>query len=453
MKRIDPRLAGMALLACAAVTCNVERNVLHEKVYGCDLKVVEPDCGTDQAGRPMMCFAGRTLGGTDFCAARCADGEGAGGPGAICAQSGARLATCDLSDGAGASCGNPALGCFRNNLLSDTGTCVTISPCDADRDCRDPVRSTCASTLVKKIYANPGALKNDHSWCLQSGCQERRTACSPGETCLRDLIPAAANPPDICVPSCDSNLRCPPAHFCYRKTSGPAAPAICIPGLLGFRCEATIDCLIGECVDTGYGFNLCSTKCGNDADCARFDGEQGRFACNESHQCVTPNAYRGSPCNGQSDCASGLACAFLSADSAQGNCLPPCEDGVCPARGGVPHTCLGRGASSPGVCYPGYFGYPCTADSACLGGLSCRSVAAGAPKICTALCADDGDCRRNRWASGGFCQELKDMGIKVCLTARATGQPCERNEQCQSARCAARGDGMSVCAAAGAGRP
>src|SRR5207244_493230 len=129
--------------------------------------------------------------------------------------------------------------------------------------------------------------------------------------------------------------------------------------------------------------------------CARFDGQQGRFVCNENHQCMSPNAFRGSPCNTQSDCPVGLACAFLTADSTQGNCLPPCAaDGTCAARGGVPHTCLGRSDRSPGVCYPGYFGMPCGSDAACVGGLTCRAVAPGAPRVCTNLCADDSDCRR-----------------------------------------------------------
>ena len=443
------------VLALAGLSCHVDRNAVQDRVYACDPKAVDPGCGTDRQARDMMCFAGRTLGGTDFCAERCEEGAGLMSvEGGMCSQSGARLQTCNLAGGAPGDCGDPALGCFRSNVLTDTGVCVTITPCANDSDCRDPVRSVCAASFVKKIYDTPSSFKNDHLWCLQAGCQERRTACSPGEACLRDLIPAAANPPDICVPNCDSNLRCPPAHECYRKTGGPAAPAICIPGLLGFGCDATIDCMMGECVDIAGGrLKFCSTKCGGDADCSKYDGEQGQFLCNESHQCVTPNALTGSICYADTDCEAGLSCAYLTADSPTGSCLPACgADGSCAPRGGIPHTCLPRADGKPPVCFPGFFGYPCGGDANCLPGLSCRPLGAGLPNVCSNLCADDGDCAKNRWSASGYCQELKDMPIKVCVTPRGAGEPCERDAQCSSKRCLSKQDGTRACAPPSGGR-
>jgi hypothetical protein len=451
----SPRRAALAL-ALAALSCRVDRDAVHQHVYACDPKAVDPGCGTDQQENQMMCFAGRTLGGSDFCAERCEPSAGlmaAGG--GICAQSGARLQTCNLAPGAAGDCGNASLGCFRNNVLQDTGVCVTITPCADDNDCRDPVRSVCAASFVKQIYQTPASFKNDHLWCLQAGCQEHRTACSPGESCLRDLIPAAAHPPDICVPNCDSNLRCPPAHECYRKTGGPAAPAICIPGLLGFGCDASIDCMMGECADIAGGrLKFCSTRCGNDADCSKYDGQQGQFLCNENHWCVTPNALTGGICNVDSDCEAGLSCAPISADSPTGSCLPPCNaDGSCAPRGGIPHSCLPRADGKGAVCFPGLFGNPCTADSGCLPGLTCRALGAGLPSICTNLCADDGDCGKNRWSAGGYCQEVKDMPVKVCLTPLPAGAACERDAQCGLTRCLARTDGSHACAPASGARP
>jgi hypothetical protein len=456
MNHHSPRRAAL-LLALSALSCHVDRDAIQQQVFSCDPKTVDPGCGTDQQGQGMMCFAGRPLGGTDFCAERCpldAQGMPVPGQGGVCAQSGARLDTCNLAPGGDAECRNPALGCFRNNVLSDTGVCLTITPCTTDDQCRDPVRSVCASTFVKKIYQTPESLKNDHLWCLQAGCQERRTACSPGESCLRDLIPPSANPPDICVPDCDSNLRCPPAHECYRKTGGPAAPAICIPGLLGFGCDATIDCMMGECISIGQNLTkICSTKCSSDADCARYDGEQGQFLCNEDHQCIPPTALTGSICYSDSDCQSGLTCAYLDASSPTGSCLPPCgADGSCAPRAGIPHTCLPRADTKGNVCFPGFFGYPCSSDSACLPSLTCRSLGSGQPSICTNLCADDTDCAKNRWSAAGYCQELKDMAIKVCVDPRNAGEPCERDAQCSSKRCLTRTDGTRACAPAGGSR-
>jgi hypothetical protein len=409
-----------ALLLCA---CNVDRQVVYQQVYACDPTATDPGCGTDRDQSPMMCFAGRPLGGTDFCAARCPPAGSAAPEGSVCSQSGARLASCDPT--APDSCNDRKLGCFRNNVLADGGVCVTITPCTSDRDCPDPVRSRCATSFVDQLYDNPAAFQNDHLWCLQADCQKHRTACSPGETCLRDVVPAGLNPPDICVPSCDSNLRCPPAHFCYRKVSGPAVPAICIPGLLGFRCDTTLDCMMGECFEAHPGIRLCGTTCSDDRDCVRYDGQQGHFICNGEHRCVSAEAFRGSSCDKDSDCGGGnLLCVRQSEDpSVQGNCLPPCDAaGKCAPRGGIPHTCLpfARGAKA---CYPGFFELPCTSDDQCLPGLSCRAVAADKPSICTTLCASDDDCARNRWSKTATCQALPAMGIKVCLTPRPAGGP------------------------------
>jgi hypothetical protein len=445
----SPRIA-MAIALLATATCKVDRNAVYDHVYACDPKAVDPGCGTDRDQQAMMCFAGRTLGGTDFCAQQCPAGAGAG---VVCSGSGALLATCDLSPGAAGGCGDEALGCFRNNVLANGGVCMSITPCTNDSDCRDPVRSTCATSFVKKIYQTPSAFKNDHLWCLQSGCQAQRTACSPGESCLRDLVPAASHPPDICVPNCDSNLHCPPAHLCYRKVSGPAAPAICVPGLLGFSCDADIDCMMGQCVPID-GLKVCTTTCGNDADCAMYDGEQGKFICNETKHCVAPESFTGAICDTDADCTGGLSCAYLSSDSAHGSCLTPCgADGACTAQGGIPKTCIPRADGKGNVCFPGYFGLPCSDDSGCLPGLSCRSLGMGQPSICTNLCADDGDCAKNRWTAAGYCQELADMSIKVCLSPRGAGEACDRDTQCESGRCLGRSDGSKACAPATGGSP
>jgi hypothetical protein len=416
LPRLSVALAGAGLLA----GCNVDRQAVFDQVYACDPTAADPGCGTDRQDEPMMCFAGRPLGGTDFCAERCPDGAGSAPTAAVvCSQSGARLAACDPS--APDSCGNRRLGCFRNNVLADGGVCVTIKPCTVDRDCPDPVRSRCATSFVNKIYETPTAFKNDHLWCLQADCQRHRTACSPGETCLRDVVPPGLNPPDICVPSCDSQLRCPPAHVCYNKVYGPQAAAICIPGLLGFRCDSNLDCMMGECVETGSNnLKVCSKACTDEAQCARYDGEQGKFICNPDHACMTPDSFRGQPCEGDGDC-DGQICAHLSGEDAQGNCQPACDaGGRCPARGGIPHTCLPL-ATGAQVCLPGYFELPCTTDDQCLPGLSCRATGEGRPSICTSLCATNEDCARVRWSKGAVCQPLPGMGIKICQSPRTTG--------------------------------
>ena len=184
---------------------------------------------------------------------------------AVCLASGIALDTCRPSDDLDrathptGACHRPGLECYRTDLLGDEGVCTTMKYCDGDSDCPDPVRSVCATTFLADLYPRATDLKRDHLHCLQRGCKARGTSCSPGETCLQEVVPASAHPPDICVPNCDSKLRCPPNFLCYRKVSTAVTPNVCIPGLLGFTCLDSIDCMLGSCVDNGIKYKVCTT--------------------------------------------------------------------------------------------------------------------------------------------------------------------------------------------------
>ena len=183
-------------------------------------------------------------------------------------------------------------------------------PCTADTDCKDPVRSTCATTFLTQLYAkDTDARTANNLYCLQKNCQSGASSCSPGQSCLPLLVPAAAHAPDICVPNCDSAQNCPPNHVCFQKISGPANPAICIPGLLGFICETDINCLVGKCLtdgDPAASLNLCTVACNSDADCAIYDSNQGTFVCvsrsDGKSYCESPYSYRGNSCRTDDDC-------------------------------------------------------------------------------------------------------------------------------------------------------
>lgn len=434
--------------------CRVDPAKLDHRVFSCDTAAPDPACGTDATGRPMGCFAARQIGATDFCAKTC-DVPFAPLEGAVCLASEIQLRSCSPSSPDGSACDQEGLACYRTDLLSDEGVCTTLSPCSHDEECRDPVRSVCATSFLSQtIYPAAADLELDHLFCLQTGCKSRGTSCSPGETCLQEVIPPDAHPPDICVPNCDSNLRCPPNFLCYKKVSTSIAPNVCIPGLLGFTCEDSIDCMLGSCVDTGIGYRVCTTACDSDADCSRFDGEQGKFVCvknnaapNQPGFCQTPDAYRGSICNTTADCLPrnpDEICNRFNPTDEQGTCLLPCSaEGKCPQRGGIGHTCLPSGvAGAPPVCFPGYFGYPCTADSNCVGDLTCNPTFPMAPSICTAPCAVDADCgppsatSGDRWvAGGGWCGAA--LGVPVCLPNNSLpdGSPCPSNVACSSGKC------------------
>ena len=128
-------------------------------------------------------------------------------------------------------CGRSDLGCLRTDVTADEGVCLTMEPCSQDADCPNPVRSTCAATFLNELYAKipdptPADLywHSDHLYCLQRDCVKGGSSCGPGQSCLPLLVTAAAHPPDICVPNCDAQDRCPPNHFCFSKLSGSGSP-------------------------------------------------------------------------------------------------------------------------------------------------------------------------------------------------------------------------------------
>jgi len=453
---VVPLLTAGAL-ALSIGGCRVDDKEFQSRVFACDTSAADPLCGTDGDGNPMQCFAARQIGATDFCTQHCGDVPmSLPDQDAVCVQGNALLNACnpendqDKAAYPNGACGRPEFGCLRTDVVphdngSDEGVCITMRTCTENVDCRDPVRSVCAATFLRELYSQNTTLHADNLYCLQAGCEEDATSCSPGETCLPKVIPAGANPPDICVPNCDSQGRCPPNHFCLRAISGPANPAVCIPGLLGFVCNTDVDCLLGTCMDdggTGPGrgdnLKLCTTQCNNDDDCNKYDSAQGLFVCNTStHVCATPNAYRGASCNTDADCVRDLdsRCMRTAPTDLQGTCLHACDaTGSCLPRGGINQTCLPLlAAEGPlPICLPGLFGYPCAADSNCVGGLTCRG-ADPSTQFCTGLCANDNDCSNVKWTIGGWCGASD--GAPICIPPMDKDAACSRDAQCSSGVC------------------
>jgi hypothetical protein len=445
----------LPLMALGALGCKVDATEFQSRVFRCDTAAPDPLCGTDSDGNDMTCFAARQIGGADFCTKTCGDVPMSLPEGAVCVQGNAKLKACNPEDDSNpdlhplGACDRRDLGCLRTDVLGTEGVCITMNPCLTNDDCRDPVRSKCASTFLKELYVNDPGITSDHLYCLQEGCISGNTSCSPGETCLPKVIPAAANPPDICVPNCDSHGRCPPNHFCLSTISGPANPSVCIPGLLGFVCQTDVDCLLGTCKsdndpDPDHGLKLCSTSCQNDDDCAIFDSLQGRFICSKEHRCITPDAYTGALCHSSADCVRdvGTVCAHQSATTA--TCLRPCSaTNPCKPRGGIGHTCfplVGDDSKEALVCLPGLFPFPCFDDSQCaVSELACAGADLTDPKNpkpgnCTRLCTTDGDCEKNKWTAGASYCGAPD--VPVCLPLMKDAEPCVAAKQCESKTCA-----------------
>ena len=374
-----------------------------------------------------------------------------------------------------ATCGQSDLGCLRTDVTNEEGICTTMIPCTEDKDCKDPVRSTCAATFLTQLYSKNTTLEADHLYCLQKNCQSGASSCSPGQSCLPLLVPAAAHPPDICVPNCDSAQNCPPNSVCFQRISGPANPAICIPGLLGFICETDINCLVGKCLSDGdpgadTGLKLCTLKCNKDADCAVFDSNQGTFACvtrGDQGYCESPYSYRGNSCRTTADCTrdENTICVFQAPPEKAtdlGTCLRPAVKGGCPPRAGIGQTPLPfytvadptSAATQTIACFPGVFGLPCESDANCFR-LNCREIdSATGVGYCTDFCATDSDptdpdsdCHKNAWiGQPSFCATPANAKTGLCAPLIADGKPCQSANQCQSKLCQPAADGGTTTA-------
>jgi hypothetical protein len=427
-RRAVARLAGVVRWAlCLGLAawqggCRVDEDAFAETIFLCNTS--NPACGTTLDGREMTCFQASQLDGNDFCAPKCGmakilAGEEPATAGSVCAHGNAELRACNPTvDG---SCG-ATLNCLRTDVTTDEGVCMTMQPCSTDEMCTDAVHSTCASTFLQELYNSPDLstddLHSDHLYCLQRGCKEGGSSCNPGQSCLPYLVDKAAHPPDICVPDCGSDYSCPPNHFCFREISGPGSPRICLPGLLGFLCKTDIDCMVGTCRSDGVPepltLNLCTVPCDSNADCEKWDSDQGKFVCID-HRCATPDAYRGARCYTDDDCTrdEGTACVFAGKPTSptdQGTCSVVCGDGtgpdeMCSPRGGFGHVCLGftvdRDGRAKHGCYPGYYGpyYTCRSNADCVDDLECLDVGTG-QRLCTARCDGDAACQANRWTRG-----------------------------------------------------
>ncbi len=446
---LAPLIVGVTIGGLAGWACGPDPDEFFNRLFPCDTNDPASTCGTNRGGEPMVCFAGREVGLRDFCVDRCdTPGEDED---TVCLGSGARLRKCRPSRDADPAkfpngpCGNRSLACLRTDLLLDEGVCVMGTLCSRDSDCKDPERSTCASSVLKELVDSP-LVKADHLQCVQYGCQGRGATCAPGESCLPNLVPPQSKPPDVCVPHCDSSLNCPPNYICSRKTSMSAtAPDVCVAGLASFRCESRIDCLVGDCLEVVSGIKVCSVPCARDADCLSLERLGSPQVCGQlgggRRACVSVDLFGGTACLTDSECAAGSVCTryspYATSVAKYGYCLIPCQAGQCAPQAGVPHTCFDF-LDRP-VCYPGKLGLYCSVPEACMADLQCRQAVqldendefVSGP-ICTLPCDTDADCIANHL--GQAARANCEHGF--CVNRRRGGRLCDRDDQCESDRCA-----------------
>jgi hypothetical protein len=457
------------LPALALLACKPNEAAFYQKTYFCEASNHRPQCGTTESGAPLMCFGGRQLGaGRDFCVERCTtEAADPGCADSICLTS-AKLKSCRPSEKTAEDpdgCG-PDLACLRTDLARDEGVCLATRVCTTDTDCTDPVLSTCGASIVKALYPNAPFVASNLQ-CMMGGCKARQTACPTGETCLPMVVPPSTAVPDICVPTCDSNLNCPPNYACWRKLSGPGSPDVCLPTLPGARCTTSLDCMGGECLDTGEGFSLCSLPCETNADCVPFSDSSRKQYCVQARPdrkyCMSVTSFAGTLCTKDEDCSAPKKCYFTSPAwpdrTLLGECRLTCDPGDrCAVRTGVPHACFVRGEDRS--CYPGTLGVTCQRSEECIAGMTCEVLPAeerlsatdggrdagadgavpSATRVCARPCTADVDCLDGWKQQEGYCE------AGWCRMGVGEGGRCTRDQQCGRHRCQlADGGAAGVC--------
>ncbi|HJZ88381.1 MAG TPA: hypothetical protein VKN99_24570 [Polyangia bacterium] len=427
------RLCAAAL---AVAACTVDTQKYDNQLYTCDVASAD----SSACGAGYGCYgAARPLGAPDFCAPTCDPGQ-PDPAGSVCSE-GSALRKCSPSLSGQCASG---MACIRTDLLTDEGVCLPISACARNEDCRDPIRSECFSQEMLAVYVNRRAdLKTDALFCIQPGCLARFEACAPGTACLPVVLGRGL--PDVCTPSCDAKKRCPPNFVCSSKFLPSQADPFCVPGLLGFRCNSRLDCMLGDCEMVVSGHKVCTTPCTVPADCASYDNGNflfpAAFTC-MGGRCLSPTLVLLELCqlaHPEIDCAAGDACVTLTPDtpSGLGICVTPCPASrICPPKGGFPQSCFDTPLGS--YCVIGIFGVPCNSNQDCVNGLQCLTPSNLLPyKLCSTPCQSHADCTNNHLVgTSSYC-----MGVvypsepKVCVPKLDGGKPCLQNVQCKSNQC------------------
>lgn len=439
---------ALALLSLTAFACKAKTEDFYDKVFPCS-GAGSLECGKTRDGKLMTCASAAGLGGGSFCAETCDPKNPSAVPAGFgCTAAGALLQECTPATGAGADgavidCPE-GLSCYRTSLLENRGVCLSLDTCSSDGECGPG--TTCASTVVQKQF--PPAIRSlaatDHLHCVSSGCKASGTACPTGQVCVGSSLAFGPEIDNLCVPRCTSNKDCPPNFSCLRNPeTAPGAQEMCFPGMVGARCATAQNCLIGACTDVGVEFNVCSLPCADDRTCGALNTASDVFICAKNH-CVTQRPFQGANCSpsgeGGAACPANLQCfeeSPYSGPVVHAECRVPCDaNHKCPARGGIPHVCLGE--HYDGGCYPSSFGTPCETKSDCVAGFECMLASPDShsntnysPRICTMPCDIDAQCDANTWTKRmGFCSDEH-----ICRLAAGEERACDRDSHCISRRC------------------
>jgi hypothetical protein len=454
--------AGAVLIAGAAAIdgCGDDRAHTASLIYYCDptSPTADHDCGDNYA-----CYSATQSLGHAFCVPTCAHADATTCDG-VCTVAGECLKRCTVPDDPMKDPCQPPLSCVRRTVSpieaaqGNDGVCLAVNQvCSTDEQCTSSVFNACSGSITAGHDISG-------SVCADFGCAANGSACEPGSSCLKKVLPAGVQTADVCTPDCvprrDASMKpvfeCPPGFMCL-STAFPAENLhICAPGSAGWLCADGLDCVAGGCKSWSdvapelTPLTTCSPPCTKDDDCTMYDrlGNPSfvtKLTCRANvcralvsmiypEQCFTVMQ----PCT-RLDPLSTCTPPALAGASPDGGAVGPGEGPTCTREcvknddcaalavgTHVPQLCDRSGHCAPAApfianCVPG-------GASGCLGDLSCVPLA---PTFaaCTRTCAGDADCANDPMLGSTFT-----CPSGLCVPKIASGSPTPASQQCLSGR-------------------
>ena len=408
--------------------CTTQETPFYAKTFPCTLDASNDQCGTTQAGKPMVCYPGSQLGGgTDFCAEACDPAEHRDDSQRKCMTSGALLQTCKP--------GTPRpkrpsrrlpvrAELLSHDLFDDEGVCLMMTVCKCGRlGLQGPDAQHVRRGHPSSNVSPSAGWGHDNLQCIKPTCQTGDLRTARG---TRPAWPSSTPWARRCR-TCASRTA---TRLGSARPTSPVPWARAVPGRRRCACPAcpaiaatpTRTAWSARCVRTPgpASTNARSvSRAASDADCAYLDG-LATFVCVEG----VPGA--GAPLHGDSRRSTGpiarirpsarrtsaaTTTARTIVDQGHGECRAPCDVTTAFRRAAASRT--SASTTGGGGCYPGVLGLPCTPvrRTACP---NSRALPAGArrrslitsPMICTTTCTSDLDCTSDPLiANLGFCQD------------------------------------------------
>lgn len=455
-------MVGVVLLALAAGSACTVSNTADDILRQVSKCSTDADCASSWTCRSFALDPAQT----GYCVQPC-DGNDDCSFGDFCGNEGFCVQPCDVE---GPDCRWTGFSCLRENMMMDetAGYCQPADTCTSYIDCGQ-IFDSCITDSLSDVSPDL-SFAEGHNTCVESCVGE--TQCAGNFDCLKkklkELTNISTDPvPEICVPECDPDNKCPIGYRCLVDSIAELNPdtpldnpdlRLCVPGLPGVAlpCADDSQCLSGLCVEDpewaetwDEPHRFCVEPCDGQGDCgsARFeclasehDGTSGGF-------CFARELLQ--PCQTSADCELPEECMSWDNLDAGLACTVPCTGWRDPACG-ESFVCLPTATTGQFGCYVGLPGMPCDSDNQCHQAFGEQTQCMGTTaqpndpdRTCTKTCTHYNQCTFGPWlqSSGaplchqGICQPIafkcddptmpyQCNGTMDCAELYTTGRIC-----------------------------